>query len=125
MTIAVSSTGKTLDSQMDLRFGRAACFVFVDADTLAFEALDNAALAASGGAGISAAQAVADRGVSVVITGNVGPNAMRVLTAAGIAIVRGEAITVRENVARYLAGSLAAIDETVPPHSGMGGGGRG
>ena len=88
MKIAVSSTGNTLESQLDLRFGRAASFIFVDTETMDFDAMDNSGAAAAGGAGISAAQLVADKNVGAVITGNVGPNAMNVLKAANIEIYR-------------------------------------
>jgi signal transduction histidine kinase len=43
MKIAVSATGKTLDSAVDPRFGRAAGFIIVDPQTLEFEYLDNGA----------------------------------------------------------------------------------
>jgi predicted Fe-Mo cluster-binding NifX family protein len=42
-----------------------------------------------GGAGIQAAQTVANRGVEAVITGQIGPNAVRVLNSAGIAVYVG------------------------------------
>lgn len=119
MKIAVSSQGNTLESQMDPRFGRAAWFMLIDPDTMEHEALDNAAAMAGGGAGISAAQTLVDRCVSVVITGNVGPNAMNVLKAAGVAVYRGTAPTVRENAALYQKGALELISATVAAHSGL------
>ena len=39
MKIAISSTGKELDSNLDPRFGRAAYFISVDAETMDFEAV--------------------------------------------------------------------------------------
>ncbi|HNY79853.1 MAG: NifB/NifX family molybdenum-iron cluster-binding protein [Sedimentisphaerales bacterium] len=50
MKIAVTSTGKTMDAQVDPRFGRAACFVVVDTDDMEFEAVENTNVDA-GGAG--------------------------------------------------------------------------
>ena len=44
---------------------------------------------ASGSAGIQAAQTVAGKGVGAVVTGNLGSNAVRTLTAAGIEMVTG------------------------------------
>ena len=51
MKIAVTSTGKTLDSDIDPRFGRAAYFVIVDTETMDFEVKENDNIAAAGGAG--------------------------------------------------------------------------
>lgn len=119
MKIAVSSTGNTLDSNMDQRFGRAAYFIVLDTETMNFEPLDNGASASTGGAGISAAQAVVDKGAGAVITGNVGPNAMNVLQAAQIDIFRGSPVSVKENIEKYKGGLLEKIDTSVAAHSGM------
>ena len=120
MKIAVSATGNSMDSQMDQRFGRAASFIIVQTETMEFEALDNKASASAGGAGISAAQMIADKDVKAVITGNVGPNAMNVLKAASIEIFKGLNATVKENVEQYNKGTLEKIQTTVPSHFGIG-----
>ena len=86
-----------------------------------YEAIDNSAAASSGGAGISAAQLVADKGAEALITGNVGPNAMNVLKAANIEIYKGNASTVKENMELFKKGALERISTTVPAHFGMGG----
>ena len=64
MKIAVSSTGKDLNSQIDPRFGRCQYFIFLDPETMEFEAFENTGLMASGGAGVQAAQLVAQKGAS-------------------------------------------------------------
>ena len=87
MKIAVSSAGDSLDDLVDPRFGRCACLLIVDTGTLEFEVIENSGKNLSGGAGIEAAQRVADRGVSHVLTGYCGPNAQTVLSAAGIHII--------------------------------------
>jgi predicted Fe-Mo cluster-binding NifX family protein len=120
MKIAVSAMGKTLDSETDPRFGRAQSFIFVETDTMAYEAIDNGGEAASGGAGISAAQLIANKNVKALITGSVGPNAMNVLKAAAIEIYKGGRASVSENVALFMEGALEKISDTVPPHHGMG-----
>lgn len=80
MKVAISSVGQTLEDDLDTRFGRAAFFLVVDSDTLKFSVIDNAARAASGGAGIVAAQSVIDQHVEAVIAGQLGPNALNVLS---------------------------------------------
>ena len=121
MKIAVSATGNTMGSRMDQRFGRAASFIIVEIRTMEYEAIDNAGNAASGGAGITAAQLVANKDAQVVITGNVGPNAMNVLKAAGIEIYKGSDTSVEENVELFKKGALDKIGTAVPAHFGMGG----
>ncbi len=121
MKVAVSAKGNTVESLMDQRFGRAASFIIVDTQTMEYEAIDNTSAAASGGAGISAAQMVADKDAEAVITGNVGPNAMNVLKAANIKIYKGNAASVKENVELFVKGMLECINTTVPAHFGMGG----
>ena len=51
MKIAITATGKTLDSQVDPRFGRAAWFIVADSDSMEFEAIANDNVNAAGGAG--------------------------------------------------------------------------
>ena len=119
MKIAVSAKGNTMDSLMDQRFGRAASFILVDTQTMNFEALNNVGAAASGGAGIAAAQMVAEKDVKAIITGNVGPNAMNVLKAAKIEIYKGSEDTVQKNVEFFKTGLLEKINTTVPSHFGL------
>jgi predicted Fe-Mo cluster-binding NifX family protein len=128
MKICITSTGPTLDSKIDPRFGRCQYFIIVDLDTLAFEAAENPNLGAAGGAGIQSAQFISSKGVEVVITGQVGPNAFTTLQAAGIKILTGASGTVEEVVEKYKKGQLSSSPQgpTVQAHFGMGmGGGMG
>jgi predicted Fe-Mo cluster-binding NifX family protein len=109
MRIAVTSTGTGLDDQVDPRFGRCAHFVIVETDDMSCEAVANNPSTA-GGAGIQAAQAVADRNAAVVLTGNCGPNAFRTLEAADIAVVTGAAGTLQDAIVAFRAGKLTATD---------------
>jgi predicted Fe-Mo cluster-binding NifX family protein len=125
MKIAVTSTGNTIDSPIDPRFGRCQFFVFVDPETMEFEAAENEAVMAAGGAGPQAAQFVANKGAEAVLTGNVGPNAVSALKAAGITIYIGATGTVKETVLLFKNGQMQEVGEaTVASHSGMGGGRR-
>jgi predicted Fe-Mo cluster-binding NifX family protein len=120
MKIVVTAKGNSMDSQLDQRFGRADYFLVVETDTMEFEAVNNAATVASGGAGIASAQAVAEKGVQAVITGNVGPNALNVLQAAQITIYKGQAGSARENVELFKKGVLKKMENAVSAHFGMG-----
>jgi len=127
MKICVSAVANSLDAQLDPRFGRCPYFVIVDSESMQFEAIPNLSSAAMGGAGIQAAQTIASRGVKLLITGNVGPNAFQALSAAGIKIVTGAFGTVRDVVEKYKRGELRETGSpTVSGHFGMGmGRGRG
>ncbi|HUW17861.1 MAG TPA: NifB/NifX family molybdenum-iron cluster-binding protein [Sedimentisphaerales bacterium] len=106
MKIAVTSTGKTLDSQVDPRFGRAACFVIIDTDTSDFTVIENENVAAAGGAGISSAKLVIDAGAQAVLTGNCGPNAQSTLSAASVKLYPGATGTVEQAVELFKRGKL-------------------
>ncbi len=124
MKIAVTSTGADLDAQVDPRFGRAQYFLIVDTDNLEFQAIENAAAQAFGGAGVQAAQAVASAGAEAVVTGNVGPNAHQTLSAADLKVYVGASGTVREAVEAFKRGELQAAGQpSVGPHFGAGPGG--
>jgi predicted Fe-Mo cluster-binding NifX family protein len=84
MKVAISISGNTLDSTFDARFGRAAAFCIVDTENGEWQAFDNPALSASGGAGVQAAQFVAKQGAGAVVSGAFGPNAFDTLAAAEI-----------------------------------------
>lgn len=106
MKVAVCSTGDNLDSMTDPRFGRCAYFVVVNMDTMEFEAVSNQAAMAGQGAGIMAAQTVANKGVEAVIAGNFGPNAFQALNAGGIQIYPWAGGTVRQAIEALKAGQL-------------------
>jgi predicted Fe-Mo cluster-binding NifX family protein len=126
MKVAISALGNDLNAQIDSRFGRCQYFLIVDTDTMEFKAISNANIAASGGAGIGTAQAIAKEGAQVVITGNVGPNAFQTLGAAGIKMITGVSGTVRDAVEKFKRGELGSVSSpTVEGHHGMGGAGRG
>ncbi|MCK4414457.1 MAG: DUF5320 family protein [Candidatus Eisenbacteria sp.] len=131
MKIAVTSTGSTLDDQVEMRFGRCAYFLIIDPDTLEFEAIPNPNIAVGGGAGIQSAQLMANKDVSVVLTGNCGPNAFETFGAAGIQVITGVSGQVRQAVQQYKSGTLgSASSPSVQSHFGDGmrgemGGGRG
>jgi len=120
MKIAVSAVGQDLDAKVDPRFGRCQNFIIVDTDTMEFEAAANGSVGASGGAGIAAAQWIANKGVGAVLTGHCGPNAFNVLNSAGIKVITGAAGTVKEAIEDFKAGKLqTASSPDARPHSGM------
>lgn len=123
MKVAISATGPSLDAEIDPRFGRCQYIIVADADTMEFDATENANIMAGGGAGISTAQTVANTGAQVVLTGNCGPNAYQTLSAAGIQVITGVSGSVKQAIEDYKAGKLKATSgPSTGAHSGMGGG---
>jgi predicted Fe-Mo cluster-binding NifX family protein len=125
MKVVITAQGGGLDAEPSPVFGRCPVFLFVDAESEQVEALENPAIAAPGGAGIQAAQLVVDRGAQAVITGRLGPNAARVLEAAGIEIRLAEGRTAREVLDRFNAGELSPLNTSAGPPGGGRGRGQG
>ena len=112
MKIVITSQGPDLDSAVDPRFGRAACFVLIDVDTGEFTAYDNSrGLNAAQGAGIQAGRYVADLGAEAVVTGHIGPKAFATLQAGGVKIHIGASGTVADALQKFRAGELECVDK--------------
>ena len=122
MKIAISSTGKDLESQVDARFGRCSHFLIVEIENKeikSVKAIENTAASQMGGAGISAAEIVANEKVKIVITANVGPRAFSVFGQFGIKIYQGQG-KIKDVVQEFLDGKLKEIsDATGPQHVGL------
>jgi predicted Fe-Mo cluster-binding NifX family protein len=118
----MSASAPGIDGAIDPRFGRCPYFLIVDTETMESEAVENPFVAASGGAGIQAAQLVASKGAKTVLTGSCGPNAFQTLTAAGVEVVTGASGPIRAAIESYVsgAGPRAAEGPNAPSHSGMG-----
>lgn len=111
MKVAVTSQGKELSSDVDRRFGRAQYLLVVDTETGDFEVHNNEVnLNAAQGAGIQTGQNIANLGVEAIITGNVGPNAFRTLSAADVSIYLAEQQSVQEAIDAFKAGNLEKVD---------------
>jgi len=120
MKIAVTSTGPTLDDNVEARFGRCPYFLVIDTDTMQYEALENPNIALGGGAGIQSAQLMSEKGVIAVLTGNCGPNAFNVFGQAGVQVIVGVNGSVRNAVEQFKAGTFSsASGPNVASHFGM------
>ncbi len=119
MLIAVTAQGRDLKGEVDPRFGRANHFVLVDSKTMDFHVAENhQSLNLPQGAGIQAAQNVANHEPEVVLTGNCGPKAFKTLQAAGVRVVVGVSGKIEDAIQAYLRGELEhAEDANVEGHS--------
>ncbi|MCP4753303.1 MAG: dinitrogenase iron-molybdenum cofactor biosynthesis protein [Proteobacteria bacterium] len=111
MKIAISSTGRSLISEMDPRFGRAAYFLMIDSETLEFEVVENVQnLDRPQGAGIQAGKTIIDNQAELLITGNCGPKAFQVLKQAGVGIVTNAKGRVADAFQSYKKGEFKTVD---------------
>lgn len=112
MKVAVSSEGPGLYSQVDVRFGRAKYFLIVDTETMEVKAVENTQqLDLPQGAGIQAAQNVLKEGVDVLLTGNCGPKAFKVLNSGGVKIYVGVKGTVKDAIDDFKSKKLRPATE--------------
>jgi predicted Fe-Mo cluster-binding NifX family protein len=99
--ICITSQGDNLEATIDPRFGRCAYFIFVDPVTLEHEAIANPNKDLMGGAGIQSGQLVVEKKVAAVLTGHVGPNALKVLKESDVKIIDNVSGTVQEAIRQY------------------------
>jgi len=120
MKVCISSTGITLDSNVDPRFGRCAYFIIYDTSTDTFEYYKNESRDAMGGAGIKAAQKALENKVDTVISGSIGPNAFKVFQSSQIKIYTGVSGSIRSAIAQLKNNELTqAAVPNVQSHYGM------
>ena len=122
MKIGISSTGKTLESEVDARFGRCNYFLIVEIENKKikdFKAIENIGKDQMGGAGITAGEIVAKQKVDAVITVNLGPRAFSVFEQFGIKTYQGEG-EIKKVIQKFLSGKLKELtNATGPQHVGL------
>ena len=107
MKIAVPARNRELASEVDTRFGRADWLIVIDGETGELEAYPNAVGLKRGRlSGIQIAQNLVELGVEALLTRNIGPNALRVLKAAGVKTYLTKSQTVGEAVGSFKEGHL-------------------
>jgi len=111
MEIAVSSTGKSLKSKVAEVFGRCPYFIIAEIENnkiVRNEVMENAVANQMGGAGVAAAQAVAQKNVEAVITVNIGPRALDVLRQFEVEIYNGSG-SVEDVLQKFINSKLTKI----------------
>lgn len=111
MKVAISSTGKDINSEVSQVFARCPYFIIAEIENKEIkktETIENESAGQFGGAGISAGQKVAEKNVSSVITGNIGPKASMVLNQFNIRVYRGSG-TIKEALQEFIENKLEKI----------------
>ena len=78
--------------------------------------IENTAAKSTGGAGIKAAQIIADNGADAVLTPRCGENAAGVLQNAGIKMYKTVGDSVESNIKDFISGNLSLLEEI---HAGL------
>jgi len=110
--IAVSSMNKNIESDVSDVFGRSSYFVIAEIEDEKIkrtEIIENKSTNQMSGAGISAAQLMAEKNVNAVITGNVGPRAFDVLKQFNIEVYTGSGV-IKEVLQEFINGKLKKIE---------------
>ena len=121
MKITIPMNEQTLESGVCPSFGRAPYFLLYDTNTNESKWIANSAAESSGGAGIAAAQLLADSGADTLITPRCGENAEKVLSGAKIKVYRTMDGTAKENLEALAAGKLSPLSEFHAGFHGHGG----
>ncbi|MBN1982950.1 MAG: NifB/NifX family molybdenum-iron cluster-binding protein [Chitinivibrionales bacterium] len=110
MKIALSAQEPTPESGVDLRFGRAKCFMVYDDQSATWQSIDNVQnLQASQGAGIQSASIVVNAGCQVLISGHCGPKAFTALSRAGVEVYTVSGGSVAQALESFKQGTLAKM----------------
>ncbi|HBB91661.1 MAG TPA: hypothetical protein DC042_08055 [Bacteroidales bacterium] len=72
MKIAITSTGNTLESTLDMNFGRCEYFVVYDTESRTMEYIPNPNKEAAEGAGTASVHLIASRSVNKIVSGEFG-----------------------------------------------------
>ncbi|OYT35009.1 MAG: diguanylate cyclase [Candidatus Aenigmarchaeota archaeon ex4484_52] len=119
MKIIISSTGDKIDDLLDARFGRCPYFIVVEIENKKIKtinAIKNIAMAQMTGAGINAAQIVANENPDAIITTNIGPRAFDVFEQFNILIYCGSG-KIKDVIQEFIDGKLTQIKQA---RGGMG-----
>lgn len=113
MKVAVSSTGKEVESEVSNIFGRSPYFIIAEIENgkiVKTEAVENTSAQQMSGAGSSTVQLIAEKDVEAVITGNPGPRASSALIQFNIGVYSGIGCkSVEEALQKFIENKLEKI----------------
>jgi predicted Fe-Mo cluster-binding NifX family protein len=121
MKIAIPMDDKNMEASVCISFGRAPYFLIYDTESNESLFLENSAAASQGGAGIKAAQFLADHKADVLLTPRCGENAAQVIKAASIKMYKTISGSAKDNVNAFTEGKLSLFEEI---HAGFHGHGE-
>ena len=111
MKLAITSKGKTMDSEIESRFSRSPFFLIGDPETGDFMAFKNPGASAKDAACVDAVKFLVSKQVKAVLTGNVGHNAFVTLQDTLIQVYLGAAGTVCDTLENFKKRKLSRPKE--------------
>ena len=115
MKVAVASMGTVPDAWVGTKFGKCSQFLVFDLDTMEY-VIVSVPPHPEGQISLAAIRAVAEQGVSAVITGEIRGICQQTLLDLGIDVVDGiQGMTVGEAIDRYLVTGLQSVEERKGP----------
>ena len=114
MKVLIAIQGTTLDSMMAKRFGHAPYYLKVDLDSMQIELIDNPEHHDETHAIIPQ---MAENGVEVFITGNMGPHAFELTKSLNLQVALARKMSAREALEKLQRGELEILDAPTLKHS--------
>ncbi|MFW6140119.1 MAG: NifB/NifX family molybdenum-iron cluster-binding protein [Acidobacteriota bacterium] len=99
--IGFTAQGSSIEDEIDPRFGRASFYLIYDPETKRMESLENPNKDLMQGVGPRSVQFLTENNVQVLFTGQIGPNAQRVLQAANIKTITGASGKIKDLLEKY------------------------
>jgi len=118
MKIAISSTGESIDDEIDSRFGRCPYFLVIEArkeeGISDVKVMENIALEQVSGAGITVGQMIGNEKPDAIITVNMGPKAFQVFEKLEIDIYSAKG-NIKQAVEDFFEGKLEKMNSLNGP----------
>ena len=111
LKIAISASSKTIESEVDNRFGRCSYFLIItlkNGNIDNVETIENIQKDMRGGAGIAVAKMLADHNVDAILSENVGPRAMEVLNQFQISVYQANGL-IKEAIKNFVEKKLPKL----------------
>ena len=111
MKIVMPVDGNKMESTVCVSFGRTPYFMVYNTESKEADFFENVAAQSQGGAGIMAAQIVADTKADVLLTPRCGQNAADVIVASGMKMYKTISNSIVESLAAFENGELSELKE--------------
>ena len=108
MKIVISATGRDIESNIDVTFGRALFFLIMDTKTKEVKVIENKARDRPNGVGITAVNTVEKEGIDAVITTDIGPYAFATFKQGGVKIYKADG-KINDAIRLFEEGKLSEI----------------
>ncbi|NLH59475.1 MAG: dinitrogenase iron-molybdenum cofactor biosynthesis protein [Clostridiales bacterium] len=118
MKIAIPVDENNMDTRVSVSYGRAPYFLIYDIESEKASFVENRAAVSRGGAGIIAAQLIADSKVQALLTPRLGQNAADVLSVADIKVYKARPTLAKDNIKAFIDGELSQLEEVHPGFHG-------